>query len=850
MRSSIRAALLLSTFGLPSRAYDAVICGLNGYSPSTGNVSYSSNAYNPTTGGSQCLSINDSVPSFESDWNWPKADASVHSYPYVRFLSGNLPLALANISSLRLTTQWGMGPSSTSVTTGTLDSSGLSSINVTANVAFDMFFDTNSSAAGDATTASTEVMIWLGIVGSAQPLGYTTDRSCFTQQLGSTDYTLYTGQNSRGTNVYTWVAKTTQTSFDHEISPLLQYLWRNGLISSNLKLGLSEFGTEAYNSGGNVTLVASSYSMSIDPGVAPTLQTRLSPREQREEQGINEKSVNPFDSDVEAPSTPRATVDPEKLASESASQDVVAKKSIWSRLKNSFIETYCPREEAPLVLPSCPTDTEKLSYLHTNRIPLYCFGLLSFLSLSAGMWLFVVSSVIFCWYGVFVAFVNFYLIISYYVGVIGKDWNYAEHLRRVAEYPINDETAPTIDVYLPVCMEPLEILDNTWEHIIRLDWPEHKLQIWVLDDGAQDSVKALAERFGFNYMVRDDRPRLKKAGNLRWAFQRTSGDFFTIFDADFCPRPDFLRELVVEHLDEPKSSIVQSPQFFRVTDNQTWTEQGAGATQELFYRVVQVNRDRWGASICVGSNAMYRREALVEVGGTADIGFSEDVHTGFGSVDRGWKVKYVPLCLATGVCPPTPRSFFSQQMRWARGSTTLLTNPHFWKSSLTVMQKICYLCGFFYYSAVSLSIFISPIPGILLLLFRPEWFKFYNLAFAIPSIVYGIVVFRFWAKASFGMNVQHIMVIQSYAYLTAIKDRIFNIELLWAASGDAKAHKSNKFRNMRLLCWAWTIIIMGGMITVVTYRIVKGLPWYDPIPLIVLNLYNFYVTHRFLFCNF
>lgn len=71
----------------------------------------------------------------------------------------------------------------------------------------------------------------------------------------------------------------------------------------------------------------------------------------------------------------------------------------------------------------------------------------------------------------------------------------------------------------------------------------------------------------------------------------------------------------------------------------------------------------------------------------ADVGFS------FGAVDRGWKVKYIPLCLATGVCPDSPRAFFSQQMRWARGSTTLLTNSHFWVSSLTFMQKVCYLSG-------------------------------------------------------------------------------------------------------------------------------------------------------------
>lgn len=75
--------------------------------------------------------------------------------------------------------------------------------------------------------------------------------------------------------------------------------------------------------------------------------------------------------------------------------------------------------------------------------------------------------------------------------------------------------------------------------------------------------------------------------------------------------------------------------------------------------------------------------------------FSADIGRRFDATDRGWTVKYVPLCLATGICPNTPRSFFSQQMRWARGSTTLLTTTHFWTSRLTLMQKICYLCGTF-----------------------------------------------------------------------------------------------------------------------------------------------------------
>jgi cellulose synthase/poly-beta-1,6-N-acetylglucosamine synthase-like glycosyltransferase len=63
----------------------------------------------------------------------------------------------------------------------------------------------------------------------------------------------------------------------------------------------------------------------------------------------------------------------------------------------------------------------------------------------------------------------------------------------------------------------------------------------VLDDG--DSEVAARGEFGFNYIVRDDRPELK-AGNLRFAFARTSAPFIVILDADFCPRSDFLKNVL------------------------------------------------------------------------------------------------------------------------------------------------------------------------------------------------------------------------------------------------------------------------------------------------------------------
>ena len=43
---------------------------------------------------------------------------------------------------------------------------------------------------------------------------------------------------------------------------------------------------------------------------------------------------------------------------------------------------------------------------------------------------------------------------------------------------------------------------------------------------------------------------------------------------------------------DPSLGIVQSPQYFQTEGRKSWIERGAGAVQELFYRLVQVSRDR------------------------------------------------------------------------------------------------------------------------------------------------------------------------------------------------------------------------------------------------------------------
>lgn len=208
-----------------------------------------------------------------------------------------------------------------------------------------------------------------------------------------------------------------------------------------------------------------------------------------------------------------------------------------AEIPESLAETL-KNNDANLHLPEAPSDEEKLLFVKSNHAFLLFFALLQFLTITAAMLLFLRASWIFF---IFLPVFDFYisLILQYimlevmyfpmafYCGFFGKEYDYQEHVEmtkneQLPEYPL-------VDVLLPCYNEPLAVIKNTYDHVYALDYPNY--QVWVLDDGASPDVQRLAESYDFNYIVRANRPHLKKSGNLRHAFEYTSGEFSVIFDA-------------------------------------------------------------------------------------------------------------------------------------------------------------------------------------------------------------------------------------------------------------------------------------------------------------------------------
>jgi cellulose synthase/poly-beta-1,6-N-acetylglucosamine synthase-like glycosyltransferase len=413
-----------------------------------------------------------------------------------------------------------------------------------------------------------------------------------------------------------------------------------------------------------------------------------------------------------------------------------------------------------------------------------------------GAWLFVMSHPLFVPYALFALVMSLYLLLSYGICLTARDFDTSTHLARCLSFVAR----PTVDVYLPCAGEPLEVLENTYKHVRLLNYPNSRLNVYVLDDSNSIAVKALALKYEFEYISRPNPGYLKKAGNLRYAFKRTEGQFFLVLDADFCPHRDFLLETLPYFSNDV--AIVQTPQFFTLDDRHTWIEKGAAYVQELFYRLVQVSRDHHHAPICVGSNAVYRRAALEPFGGTAPIAYSEDVHTGFMVTAAGWRVRYVPFCLAKGMCPDTIDSYFLQQYRWATGSLTLFLNKDFWTSPLTVMQKICYLSGMLYYIATGMGVIFTVLPSIILVWFYPEMVKYWNAVFVIPSFLYGTIALSLWTRAPFGSYAFGARLVSQWAHLFAIVDKLRGELIPWQPSGAGQKVKRAALFKHLLLLWS------------------------------------------------
>src|SRR5271170_2673877 len=487
-----------------------------------------------------------------------------------------------------------------------------------------------------------------------------------------------------------------------------------------------------------------------------------------------------------------------------------------------------PDDEPFPVLPVPPNDTEKYSYVRRHAWVLTVCAALSIPPLVYGQVRMVANSP---WFYVYVPFALFgvacfllYLIAD----GMSRSFDLGEHKRIVAGWlPL---WYPSVDVFLPVCGEPIEVLRNAWTHVAALrNRYRGQVTCYVLDDSASPEIKAMARRFGFAYATRPNRGWFKKSGNLLYGFGISDGDYILLLDADFAPRGDLLDE-ILPYLDMfPGVGIVQTPQFFHVLDEQTWVERGAGAAQELFYRSIQTARANRDAAVCVGSCAVYRRKALEENRGMTLAEHSEDLHTGFDLRRLGWGLRYVPIALSTGNCPDNILAFLNQQYRWCSGTMSLLKARIFWSTKMPVYTRLCYLTGFIGYVYTAVFTFVAPALAVGMMLFVPGSLLLRNLIFVAPVLFYAGVIYPMWHRAPYRLEAWSVRVLSGWAHVFALWDMLRGRLRGWQPSGTGGKRQDGR-RRLWVCLIGWSFASSAVWATLGLWR------------MMTMDAYNFFLT--------
>ena len=303
---------------------------------------------------------------------------------------------------------------------------------------------------------------------------------------------------------------------------------------------------------------------------------------------------------------------------------------------------------------------------------------------------------------------------AYRLRMVYQFWRYRhvkpQPLRRFAE-----SEAPRITVQLPLFNE-MYVVERLLESVTGLDYPRHLLEIQVLDDSTDETVKiaqAAVEKhkqrgFDIKYIHRADRTGFK-AGALENGMKMAKGQLIAIFDADFLPKPDCLRQMV-DFFTEERIGMVQM-RWAHINANYSLLTRIQEVLLDGHFVVEQASRNRTGAFFNFnGTAGMWRREAIEWSGGWQHDTLTEDTDLSFRAQLMGWQFVYLLDEDAPAELPVEMNAFKAQQRRWAKGlvQVGLKLMPRLWKHpQLTIQQKVELFFRLFGNCAAMLMIVLS-----------------------------------------------------------------------------------------------------------------------------------------------
>lgn len=418
---------------------------------------------------------------------------------------------------------------------------------------------------------------------------------------------------------------------------------------------------------------------------------------------------------------------------------------------------------------------------------------------------------------------------------------------------VSDADLPPVLIQLPTYNEKF-VVRQLLEAMIALDYPKDRLHIQILDDSTDDTASIIADlvhhyqRLGWK-MTHVRRPQRTeyKAGALQYGLGENDAPFIAIFDADFVPAPDFLRQTIPHFLTNPKIGIVQG-RWAHLNAEQNLITRSQAMSVDGHFVIEQTARSRGGLLLSFnGTAGVWRRSCIDDAGGWTAQTTAEDLDLSFRAQMRGWKVLYLPDVAVPAELPPQIAAYKAQQSRWAKGVTQNLFRllGGVWRSEhLNLFQKIMATIHLFQYVTQVWLLILTILNPVLMLTGVLQTLPLaplglLGLAAPVMYVISQRQLYENWVGRLIAFPVllaigSGVMFTNTIGVIEAVIRRPNNIKRTPKFSGNAWAS------NQYALGTDWTIFCEIGL---TIYTAIAGILaiWYLPtlIPLFAMQAYGF-----------
>ncbi len=236
-----------------------------------------------------------------------------------------------------------------------------------------------------------------------------------------------------------------------------------------------------------------------------------------------------------------------------------------------------------------------------------------------------------------------------------------------------EPTWPSVTVQVPLYNEAF-VARRVIDAVAGQDYPLERFDVQVLDD-SDDSTSDIVQRavhewsargLVIRHIQRKERTGYK-AGALAHGLGQSRSALIAVFDADFVPRPDFLRRTVSifsdatvgmvqarwGHLNARMSSLTRIQAF--ALDGHFALEQAARHAGRYF---MSFN----------GTAGLWRRACIDDAGGWRSTTLTEDLDLSYRAQLKGWRFRYMNSVEAPAELPQDMSAWRAQQFRWTKGT--------------------------------------------------------------------------------------------------------------------------------------------------------------------------------------